>query len=59
VLRKAQALDRFDWQQMSWNDRQYVEHQLDPVKLGDRVWQVLTEPDPGQSAATTGRGFIV
>ena len=44
VLRKAQALDRLTWEQMSWNGRQYVEHQLDPVKLGERVWQVLTKP---------------
>ena len=45
VLRKAQALDRLTWEQMSWNGRQYVEHQLDPVKLGERVWQVLTKRD--------------
>jgi glycosyltransferase involved in cell wall biosynthesis len=45
VLRKAQSLDSLTWEQMSWNDRQYVEHQLDPVKLGDKVWQVLTKPD--------------
>ena len=45
VLRKAQALDRLIWERMSWNDRQYVEHQLDPVKLGDKVWQVLTKPE--------------
>ena len=44
VLRKAQALDSLTWEQMSWNGRQYVEHQLDPVKLGERVWQVLTKP---------------
>ena len=45
VLRKAQALDRLTWEQMSRNCRQYVEQQLDPVKLGDEVWQVLTKPD--------------
>jgi hypothetical protein len=30
---------------MSWKARQYVEYQLDPVKLGDKVWQVFTKPD--------------
>ncbi len=45
VLARAQALDRAEWQQMSTNGRQYVEQQLDPVKLGDKVWQVLTKPD--------------
>jgi len=48
VLRKAQALDRLTWEQMSWNGRQYVEHQLDPVKLGELVWQVLTRRDQDQ-----------
>jgi glycosyltransferase involved in cell wall biosynthesis len=41
VLRKAQALDRLEWERMSRIGRHYVEQQLDPVKLGDRVWQVL------------------
>lgn len=41
VLQKAQALENLTWEQMSWNGRQYVEQQLDPVKLGDKVWQVL------------------
>ena len=45
VLRKAQALERLTWEQLSWNDRQYVEQQLDPVKLGEKVWQVLTRHD--------------
>jgi len=44
VLNKAQALDRAEWLQMSATCRQYVEQQLDPVKLGDKVWQVLTQP---------------
>jgi len=42
VLRKAQAVgDGLKWEQMSWSGRQYVEQQLDPIKLGERVWQVL------------------
>ncbi len=30
VLRKAQSLERWEWERMSWNGRQYVEQQLDP-----------------------------
>jgi len=45
VLRKAQALDSLAWEQMSWYGRQYVEQQLDPIKLGERIWQVLKRPD--------------
>jgi hypothetical protein len=45
VLRKAQTLAKLSWEQMSWNGRQYVEQQLDPVKLGDKVWQMLTKPE--------------
>jgi len=45
VLRSAQALDSVEWQRMSATCRQYVEQKLDPVKLGDKVWQVLTKPD--------------
>jgi len=48
VLNKVQALSHLTWEQMSWNSRQYVEHQLDAVKLGDKVWQVLT--DRGQTS---------
>lgn len=42
ALWKAQALESSEWRRMSVNARQYVEQQLDPVKLGDKVWQVLT-----------------
>jgi glycosyltransferase involved in cell wall biosynthesis len=45
VLSKAQSLNSQEWERMSWNSRQYVEQQLDPVKLGERVWQVLTSRD--------------
>jgi glycosyltransferase involved in cell wall biosynthesis len=44
VLNKAQALGRAEWLQMSATCRQYVEQQLNPVMLGDKVWQVLTQP---------------
>ncbi len=45
VLRKAQSLEGREWGRMSWNCRHYVEQQLDPIKLGDQVWQVLKRPD--------------
>lgn len=41
ALRKVQAMKQSEWQRMSFLGRQYVEQQLDPVKLGERVWQVL------------------
>ncbi|MDD2725373.1 MAG: glycosyltransferase family 4 protein [Methylovulum sp.] len=45
ALLKAQALSRPAWEHMSANGRNYVEQQLDAVKLGDKVWQALTEAD--------------
>jgi len=44
VLRKAQSLNSLEWERMSCNGRQYVEQQLDPIKLGEQVWQVLKSP---------------
>ncbi|ASF45721.1 glycosyltransferase family 4 protein [Methylovulum psychrotolerans] len=43
VLRKAQAVNQRKWEQMSRQGRQYVETQLNPVTLGERIWQVLTQ----------------
>ncbi len=45
VLRKVQSLEFWEWGRMSWNGRHYVEQQLDPIKLGERVWRVLKRPD--------------
>lgn len=45
ALRKAQSLAGWEWERMSFNGRQYVEQQLDPVKLGERIWQVLKKFD--------------
>jgi len=46
VLRKAQSVgDGLEWERMSWSCRQYVEQQLDPIKLGEQVWQVLKNRD--------------
>lgn len=44
ALRRAQSLNSMDWERMSWSGRHYVEHHLDPVKLGDSVWQAMTDP---------------
>ena len=41
ALRQAQKLDGDAWQKMSRLGRKYVEQQLDPVELGDQVWQAL------------------
>jgi glycosyltransferase involved in cell wall biosynthesis len=45
ALHRAQAIDSLEWQQMSLKGRQYVEQELDPVKLGEKVWQVLKKTD--------------
>jgi glycosyltransferase involved in cell wall biosynthesis len=44
VLRRAQSVNSLDWERMSWSGRNYVERHLDPVKLGDLVWQAMTKP---------------
>ena len=41
VLRRAQSLPAAGWWRMSVLSRAYVEKQLDPVKLGKRIGQVL------------------
>ncbi len=45
VLRKIQNLDRFEWEKLSSNGREYVEQQLNPIKLGERIWQALINSD--------------
>ncbi|QSA98584.1 glycosyltransferase family 4 protein [Methylococcus sp. EFPC2] len=42
ILRKIQGLDAASWLALSLAARRYVETRLDPVKLGERVWQVLS-----------------
>ncbi|MGX2041782.1 glycosyltransferase family 4 protein [Methylocaldum sp. MU1018] len=49
VLRRTQSLSRTDWQRMSENARRYVETHLDPVKLGEQVWEVLVGARSGVS----------
>lgn len=51
ALRAAQALDAGQWQSMSKCGRSYVEQQLNPVRLGERVWQVLTKRKPAAGIA--------
>ncbi|OQW71164.1 MAG: glycosyl transferase family 1 [Proteobacteria bacterium ST_bin11] len=45
VLRQTQVVSPATWQEMSLRSRQYVERELDPLKLGDKVWDVLTKVD--------------
>ncbi|MGZ4994992.1 MAG: glycosyltransferase family 4 protein [Methylobacter sp.] len=56
ALRKAQALECPDWERMSQNGRRYVEQQLDPVKLGERIWRVLKRPDQSNPAQQLAEG---
>jgi len=56
VLRRAQALSMPEWQRMSSNGRQHVEQQLDPVKLGDRVWRALTKSVSGKAPQPLAEG---
>lgn len=56
VLRQAQALNSLEWERMSRNGRQYVEQQLDPVKLGEQVWQVLKRPGQAKLPQSLAEG---
>lgn len=46
VLRQTQVMSAANWHAMAARSRHYVEQQLDPVKLGGKVWQVLTHAAP-------------
>lgn len=53
VLERLRTLDPADWERMSRTARKYVERNLDPVALGERVWRVLQghgESLPGREA---------
>jgi glycosyltransferase involved in cell wall biosynthesis len=56
ALRKAQSLGRWEWERMSFNGRQYVEQQLDPVRLGERVWQVLKKSGQNELLQSQAKG---
>jgi glycosyltransferase involved in cell wall biosynthesis len=45
TLYRAQAIDSLEWKQMSLKGRQYVEEELNLIKLGDKVWQELKKTD--------------
>jgi glycosyltransferase involved in cell wall biosynthesis len=45
ALHRAQAIDSLEWKQMSLKGQQYVEEELNPIKLGDKVWQELKKTD--------------
>lgn len=57
MLRKAQSLTSSEWKQMSLIGRKYAEQELDPVKLGDKIWQVLKKP--GQDTHSAAKQGIV
>lgn len=42
VITMAHSLSKSDWDNMSCNARNYVEEHLNPVNLGNQIWQVLT-----------------
>lgn len=62
ALRRAQQLTPEQWTQLSQRARGYVERQLDPVRLGEKVWHALTRGTrrlpsghpPGAAAETDG-----
>ncbi|PPD33797.1 MAG: glycosyl transferase family 1 [Methylomonas sp.] len=56
VLQKAQAVSESEWQILSNNARHYVEQQLNPVTLGDQVWQILTSNDQQELTPSLTRG---
>jgi glycosyltransferase involved in cell wall biosynthesis len=56
VLQKAQAISESEWQILSNNARHYVEQQLNPVTLGDQVWQILTSNDQQELTPSLTRG---
>jgi len=45
VLRQTQVVTQATWQDMALGNCEYDEQQLDPVKLGDKVWKVMTKAD--------------
>lgn len=57
VLRRAQALDSFEWKRMSLISRQYVEQELDPIRLGDKVWQALKRRGQATLPKQLAEGF--
>lgn len=57
VLRKAQALGPEHWARLSLAARRYVAQQLDPIRLGERVWRALAGPEgpaPGSLGLEAG-----
>jgi glycosyltransferase involved in cell wall biosynthesis len=46
VLARVRALPPGEWLEMSRRARAYVERELDPVRLGEPVWRVLTAAEP-------------
>jgi glycosyltransferase involved in cell wall biosynthesis len=55
VLTIAQSLTESDWDKMSCNARNYVENHLNPVNLGNQVWQVLMGSEIEGVSGKTGQ----
>ena len=57
VLQQAQQLTDSQWHEISQNGRHYVEQYLNPVRLGDQVWQALTGGEPVGETALGERAY--
>lgn len=57
ILRQTQTFTAGQWQQMSDNGRHYVEQYLDPVRLGDQVWQRLVSDQPVAETALGAQAY--
>jgi glycosyltransferase involved in cell wall biosynthesis len=59
VLTTIQNLSESDWNTMSYHARKYVEECLNPVHLGNQVWQVLMGPQIGGVSANPHQEAIL
>jgi glycosyltransferase involved in cell wall biosynthesis len=50
ALKRVQQLRPDEWSEMSGKARAYVERELDPLRLGEKVWRVLTLPEQAIAA---------
>ena len=58
VLQKALVISDSEWLALSNNARSYVEKHLNPVTLGEQVWQVLTSHELAMNqSVTAGVGY--
>ncbi|NJD07877.1 MAG: glycosyltransferase family 4 protein [Methylococcaceae bacterium] len=57
ALQRAQQLTPEQWYELSRRARGYVEHQLDPVRLGNKVWEALAAGSVAPVEATLTAGI--